>query len=172
MQQTLIRSCAGVADCDTIAVPGPTLPTELLIKIAEFVAQTSTPDSVQFEPRPKVDYSTLRALCLTSRTVSEIATPLLYRHLVLPTPEAGHALARTLGGARWQAGDRAGKAAQWVRTVSLGQPIWDAGDESEDDFVVEVLGLLSGVRLERVAVVGVWLGAFVFEWMQSKPSLR
>lgn len=69
-------------------MPGPTLPTELLAEIAKLAVGTPKFDFVQLEWADTSTYATLKALCLTSAVLNEIASPLLYRHVVLPTTDS------------------------------------------------------------------------------------
>lgn len=79
----------------------PALPTELLAEIVSLAARLPDFDFLQKDWADGVEYTTLKSLCLTSWTFNEIATPLLYRHLVLPTAESGQALMATLASSNW-----------------------------------------------------------------------
>ena len=92
--------------------------------------------------------------------------PCLYAHLVLPSPEAGAALRRTLGSVRWTTGELGGKAEEWVKAVTFGRK-GGGGAPTEGVYVEEVLVGLGGAELERVAVVGLRLGEGAFERMAS-----
>ncbi len=152
-------------------MPGPTLPTELLIKIVDFVAHTAAFDFTQLDWGTTAHLPTLVALCLTSAGLNEIASRRLYHHLVLPTPWVELTLARTVQSERWQTGVRAGKAAEWIRRITFGQPV-KVGCEADGVYVRWVLAGLSGVQLERVAVIGIGLELELdsLAYMTSKSS--
>lgn len=149
----------------------PTFPPELVIKIVSLAAPIPEFDFLQEDWADGVDYITLKSLCLTSRMFNEIATPLLYRHLVLPTAESGRALQATLASNNWLEGSRAGKAIEWVKEIAFGRPV-DFGDEDESDFVEEVLSLLSGAKIERAAAVGVKVKLEVVAGLTGKQGAR
>ncbi len=135
----------------------PTFPTELLAEIVRLVAQAPDFDFVQSDWAAGVEYATLRALCLTSRVLNELATPHLYRHLVLPTAEAGRALVRTVRSAKWSSGGWNSKTTQLVKAVSVGRPV-EYGSEAEGWFAHEVFDVLRHAWVQRVAVVGLKIG--------------
>jgi hypothetical protein len=149
-------------------VPGPTLPPELLIKIVDLAAPEQVFNFLQHDWAAGVDYATLKALCLTSSVLNALASPLLYRHLVLPTTEAGKRLIRTLNSEAWTTDQGAGKADLWIRSATLGRPV-EVGCEVEDGFVGSVLEALAGADLGRVAVVGVATTPTIFERLTRKP---
>ncbi len=135
---------------------GPTLPTELLIKITALAAPVQPFDFLKSSWASQNDSSTLHALSLTSRTFNQLAMPRLYGDLVVRTAEAGRALVRTLGSDEWQTGERAGEAGEWVKAVTCGQLV-EPGEKAEGSFAFEVLLALKGIKLERVALVGLKL---------------
>ncbi len=148
-------------------MPVAHLPPELLIKIAALASLTPEFDFLESDWASGVDYGTLKALCLTSRTLNEIALPLLYRHVVVRTAEAGRALVRTLESDKWKASERATRTKGWIKVVSLGQGVGVCG-ELEGGFVNSVLGELAGAEVERVAIVGVKVEVGVLQKVARK----
>lgn len=148
-------------------MPGPTLPTELLIEIVSLAAHEPDFNFTQHDWAAGVEQSTLQALCLTSRVFNQIATPLLYRHLVLATAEAGRALVRTLQSDRWQRGEMAGKVKDWAERVSFGTEVGDA-QKADDGFVGGVLPELGGTTLDRVTVARLNLNVAAFNHTPGK----
>lgn len=141
-----------------VLVPVASLPTELLGEIAGLAAECPEVDFIQADWTEGVDYTTLKALCLTSRSFNALATPHLYRHLILPSAEAAHALIATLDSAEWQASERGGKAGGLAKEITFGRRV-ASGGQADGEFVGEVLAALGGARVERVAVVGLEVDA-------------
>lgn len=136
---------------------GPTFPTELLAKVVDCVAEVPEFDFVQPDWAEGVEYTTLKSLCLTSRAFNELATAHLYRHLVLPTAEAGRALVRTVKADKWSKGNRDSKLARTVKVLSVGRQV-PFGDEAGGSFVYEVFAAVRYAWIERVAIVGLEVG--------------
>ncbi len=158
----------GEADFDwSVLVAGPTLPTELVAKIIARAVAAPQFNFLQADWANGVQTSTLYRLCLTSRMMNQIASPLLYRHLVLPMPKAGAAFIRTLKSARWNRGERAGKAVEWVRAISFGVGV-EAGEEEDGEFVGRVLAKLGQAQVDRVAVTGIKLDITALGKMSGK----
>lgn len=154
-----------------VAVLGPTLPTELLAEIVTLAGKLPESESVESEWAERDHYTALKALCLTSRTLNELATPLLYAILVVPTAEAGQALVRTLQSERWQGGELVGKAKEWAKAAVFGM-MADAEGEMNGGFVDGVLDELSGAELSRVRLAGLRVGMSSFWRMASKDTRR
>jgi hypothetical protein len=149
-------------------VPFPRLPPELLTKIVNLAATAPTFDFIQCDWAITSNYPTLKALCLTSPVLNELASPLLYRHVVLPTANARARFAWTVKWRKWKDPTMADRLIGWIQEVVLGRR-FGTRVEADGDFVEEVIGELSGGAVAKLALVGLKLGPAAFTNLNSKP---
>lgn len=137
---------------------GPTLPTELIKEIIDLAAETPAFDYLERDWAAGVDPGTLYNLCLASRTFNKLATPHLYSHVIVPTPEREQLLCQTVNSERWTKKAEAKHVlGAPVNSFTVGEV---AGSDEESVFGVsdELLEAVEATGAQRVALIGVKLG--------------
>ncbi len=148
----------------------PRRPPELLIKIINLAVPPSNFDFLQADWTQGVHYTTLKALCLASPTLNELASPVLCRHVILPTAEARARFVWTLQWNKWRDRKKGDEVVGWVKQMVMGSLV-GGGAQVGGEFVAEVLTeltRLSGGPLDKLALVGLKLGPPVFASMSSE----